>query len=266
MKAKILVAVAAFYFLNPVLFGEAESDMRSAVQTGIRAFKEVNRKTIQTCPQENNDIDEANIWQERGFEEVEVTNFITDDFYNNSSTNFTHAMDLTMVTLRNAGWDKDIVQQTIQRVAEVYEQCGIKVRTAKYVEVNAPRNIVDVSYRENDDTRLARMTPPDNQPTLFFVRSNVEGNTAYAWNEASVGPPRSNTAIITSQVNTSGYKEIRTPGYSPTAHELAHLFCNCSHRSDETPNILAGNAYLVNSNITQEQCATFKNSSLVKEL
>jgi len=196
-------------------------------------------------------------WNNAGFKNTKVTNFDTDDFYYGYEV-FTHVMELTVVNLRGSGWDEQLIKKTISRAAEVYVQCGIKIKNLTYIEADPPYDRVDISEEKNQDGALAKLLPISSRPVVFFIRSQIEGKTGFAWPKEFADPPIQNTAFITSEVNTFEYREKREKGYSPTAHEIAHLLGNCEHIEGEEYNILSKYFNRVSSNITDEQCSTFK--------
>lgn len=180
---------------------------------------------------------------------------------------FTHEVKLTMVLLRNSGWSQKNMQQRLTRVAEVYSQCGIRIARSKLVTVDAPNGWVDIDYKnEQRDLKIASMIPATEKPIIYYVRSNIEGSNAYAWNQSSNRPaPLTNTAWITSIVNKPAYTETRDHSYSPDAHELGHILGNCGH-NDLSSNFLASEVILLNDKILPDQCESLKKNNLVKAL
>lgn len=173
-----------------------------------------------------------------------------------------------MVLLRNSGWSKEQIEQRLTRVAQIYSQCGIKVARATLVTVDAPNGWVDVDYSDEErDLKIATMTPTTDKPILFYVRSSREGQTAYAWRQGKSRPPAlTDTAWMTTEINTAAYKKLRDPTYSPDAHELGHIFGNCEHNADGSKNFLAGDVALLNDKIQPKQCENMKKHNLVTPL
>ena len=173
-----------------------------------------------------------------------------------------------MVLLRNSGWSEEQIKLRLNRVAEIYSQCGIKVASAKLVTVDAPNGWIDVDYSiEQRDLKIATMTPTTDKPILYYVRSNKEGQTAYAWNQSKQRPPPlTNTAWMTTELNTAEYKKWRDPVYNEDAHELGHILGNCGHNTDGSKNFLAGDVALLNDKIQPKQCESMKKNTLVKPL
>ncbi|WJJ96525.1 hypothetical protein [Algibacter luteus] len=214
--------------------------------------------------QEKNTSNEEKKWIDAGYKNAQISNLNFNKFYTDTdSDNFTHDMDLILVNLRGSGWDKELIIKTIQKTAEVYEQCGIKIKNVKYIEAYSPIEKLDISYNDYDHYKFGYKLPVANRPVLFFIRSNVEGKTATTFPSDKETPPISNIAFITFEVNKNEYKLERPEGYSPTAHELAHILCGCSeHNKIKKSNILTNYYDLRDNTITKEQCVTFKSKGM----
>ena len=106
-------------------------------------------------------------WIEKGYKNAKISNFNIKEFYDGNEE-FTHSIDLTLVNLKRSGWDKELIKKTIKKVADVYQQCGIKIGSVKYVESEAPDGKVDISKDEYDDYALAYDLPRKKTPCSFF--------------------------------------------------------------------------------------------------
>jgi hypothetical protein len=172
------------------------------------------------------------------------------------------------VLFRNAGWTKEEVITRFRGVAAIFSQCGIQITLATVVEADAPKNWIDVSWRgERRDLQIAKLAPETSKPILFFVRSDRDGNIAYAWRRGNNPDPHlSDTAWITAQVTRQSYRSRRDPSYLTEAHELGHILGDCSHVDDGSRNFLAGRYNLLNDQIRQDQCDAMKRHPLVRPL
>lgn len=200
-------------------------------------------------------------WENSGFKNVEYKEYAKNEF-----SGFTHALDLTLVNLRGSGWTEPLIRKNIKRVAEVYAQIGIKIENVKYFEVDPPYGRVDISDEKDEDVDLAKLLPTSERPVVFFIKSNIEGDTAFAWRFDSADPPLADTAFITIEINTQEYINKRQKGYSTTAHELTHILCDCDHIEGKSYNILSRYWNRVNSSFTKEQIRAIKNSPLLRKL
>lgn len=53
----------------------------------------------------NTSTDEEKLWEDSGFENVNIS-MLSTWVYHSNPPNYTHAMDITIVNLRGAGWSK----------------------------------------------------------------------------------------------------------------------------------------------------------------
>ncbi|MBD63615.1 MAG: hypothetical protein CME62_00275 [Halobacteriovoraceae bacterium] len=240
------------------------------IETTINTVNgQLDAPTGQCSTEENiNSIeDEQNKWNEAGFISTEISFLKQHEIYPTlPEEKFTHSINLNLVQFINNGWTKEQVVSTIQRTADIYAQCGIKVNQVKFIQTTAVEDQVDISFQKDEDARLASMAPTTERPLVFYIRSNIEDENAFAWPRRMAPLPRRNTAFITSQVNNSQYQELRDDGYSATAHELAHLYCDCPHEESSTKNLLAGDVEYLSRDLTPAQCQIFKLSPLINKL
>ena len=200
-------------------------------------------------------------WENSGFKNVEYKEYAKNEF-----SGFTHALDLTLVNLRGSGWTEPLIKKTIKRVAEVYAQIGVKIENVKYFEVDPPYGRVDISDEKDQDFDLAKLLPTNKRPVIFFIKSNIEGDSGFAWTKDNANPPLADIAFITYKVNSSDYIKKREKGYSTTAHEIAHILCECDHIEGTDYNILSRYYARQNSSFNEEQIIAIKNSPLLRKL
>lgn len=174
-----------------------------------------------------------------------------------SEVKFTHEVTINLIAFRETTWTAPIIEQSMSRVAEIYAQCGIKIKSPTLYIVTAPDKKIDLTPSE--EQQVITKFPLPHRPVIFFVNSFEDGAPAHAYGQAicSERPSRCDTAWITRYVKSDYYKELRDPNYSPIAHELGHIFGNRGHVSGYK-NMLADTSDLVNDHITPEQCDAFK--------
>ena len=263
-----LFILVVFLFISFSAFGN--EDWQHDAKDLVDSINSLNKHGSQSsCPTPDTDPKptEREKWLRAGFGNPSIDQ-LDATLPSSDPKKFTHEIKLTMVLLRNSGWDKEQIKQRLTRVADIYSQCGIKVASAKLVTVDAPNGWVDVDYRvEKRDLKIATMTPTTDKPILFYVRSSREGQIAYAWNQSKdQPPPLTNTAWLTSEINTAKYKKWRDPAYNTEAHELGHIFGDCGHNTDGSKNFLAGDVALLNDKIQPKQCESMKKHNLVRPL
>ena len=188
---------------------------------------------------------------------------------------YTHAFDLSLVMFRDTGWSKKEVLTRMKRVAEIYGQCDIQLKSIKLVTTNASRGWIDIDTEdtpegENRDIRIAAVTPKSApEPIIYLIRSIKDRTTGIAWFEDEETPashPLANTIWMPHDVTTEEYKNRRDSRYSPIAHELAHILCRCGHIPGDEDNILSRYYDAANDQITPGQCAQFKSSRFVRPI
>ena len=209
---------------------------------------------------------EEKLWKDHGFDNAQISMLDLTEFYTDSKHRFTHYFDLTVVNLRGSGWTKAFIKSAVLRTAEIYAQCSVMINKIKYVEVDPPLGILDITIDVND-ALLCNLLPIENRPVLFYIRSETSGQfSGYARRKGKSEPPLTGTAYISIDVLRPEFIELREKGYCTTAHELAHLLCDESHIEGNDYNILSNYYNKANSKITLEQCNKIKQSDLVMEL
>lgn len=199
-----------------------------------------------------------------------------------SRQTFTHELKPTLILFRNSGWSERQVGGAIERAAEIYKQCAIKIEFAKLITVDPPFGmrsaIIDKPYQGLDlkiaNTIPAKVAPA---PIFYFVKQALNGYTAWAAPRYYVKPgylkdskdltAMEHSSWITSTILKPAYRPVwKDKSYSVEAHELAHVLGNRNHVPDDVKNILGGTQGTGNDQITAEQCEAFRNIDLVKKL
>lgn len=233
----------------------------------LKTFESINQSNFIQCgPVTDPGLskDETSAWITAGFRNPEIKSIDIRPTSDTAATTYTHEFDLSLVMFKGSGWSEELVRSSITRVSEIYRQCGIRVGKAKLVMIEPPNDWIDITL--DRDRELAKMTPHMSKPTLYFVRSSLEGYTAYAWDKSGCSRERCDTAWITNDINSAAYKRYRDSNYSPIAHEIAHLLGNCDHIKNDSKNILGNSASTVNDQIMQDQCESFKKHESMRKL
>lgn len=181
------------------------------------------------------------------------------------SVAYTSVLAPHAVFLTGSGWTPELVKSEFQRVQKIYDQCQIRI------------DLQDIRELEADDERLHLLGQSDfdivtelgisARPIVVFAGSMpVAYSHSDEYSPMSVQKALANTSFLGWDIETPQYKEARDPNYSPVAHELAHVLCNCGHMQPGIHNLLSGDAHYVNDYVTPEQCDTFRHSPLVKPL
>lgn len=231
----------------------------------ISSLKYLNSRPVCHSPEQPQSLSEKSKWSDAGFKNTDIISISTPPI-REPSKKITHEFNPSLVMFRNTGWSLDLIQKHLQKVNEIYSQCGIRVGTSKFIMVDPPNNWLDVGPEIN--LSLVTMTPVINKPIVYFVRSSLEGHAAYAFtgtgntcNEIVCG-----TAWITDDINSPQRIGMYKANYSTVAHELAHILGDSDHVKDGSTNILADSFDKLDGTINPQQCEKFKNSNLVRKL
>lgn len=231
-------------------------------------IRNVGKPLYPTCPTSEAElINEEQLWEAKGYFNTNISYLSVEDYYPEHSGVYTHKLDLTLVNLRGSGFNKSLIEDRIKRVAKIYRQCGIKITEAKIVESDPPDGNLDISYKNKDDTKLARKAPEKRRPILFLVRSNIEGHSGYAWNRShNFGPPREDISVVTSNILSKSHTTSTNQEYSTIAHEIGHILCSCGHIDGDENNLMSNSYNNLSGDINKDQCDVFRESPLVRKI
>jgi hypothetical protein len=212
-------------------------------------------------------------WRAAGFINPEVTILNQQHFCTlPKSTKYTHQLKLFAVGFRNSQWQINQVQSRLLRVSEVYAQCGVKVTQATIVWADPYKGISDIEGVEASENSInfaiAKATPIQNRPVLYYVQARTNGGNAHAHPEFSIQgvSPLLNTVWITSEVESRMYRYVHDPRYSTDAHELGHILLDSSHYMGPEKNFLSAEIDGGNDQITAQQCDSIRKSNLISPL
>lgn len=233
---------------------------------GLNQLVQATGTTPDSWPTKPGTLLEEQKWNQVGFGQTRIENL--------DVKIYTHEFDLSLVIFRDTGWTKKEVLTRMQRVAEIYTQCNIQLKSIKLVVTNAPRGWIDIDTDpkgENRDIRMAAVTPDIStlKPIIYFIRSIADESTGLAQIDDGRLPPShplTNTIWMPHEVTTEEYKNRRDSRYSPIAHEVAHILCRCGHIPGDEDNILSQYYDAANAQITPEQCEQFKSSRFVRPI
>jgi hypothetical protein len=213
---------------------------------------------------------EETVWVEAGFGKPKIEWIEVERFYRKSQQMFTHTFDLTLVMFRETGWSKRVILKRLQKVADIYAQCGIKFGRVKFVTADAPEGMIDFARPGYRDRKIARRVPPTPRPIFFYFRTIPKFN-AYGWVETSdnkdIPDAIKNTAWFSLSVTMKLNVKIRHPNYVSEAHELGHILLDSlDHAPGGVENLMAENYDHVNDRLTPDQCRKIKAHRLVKSV
>jgi hypothetical protein len=267
---KYLLLISIFFFFN---LNDAHTSEESKL-TGVLNFLTswFTKNDSEDCKVDTNPYETAT-WEVAG---LHSPSFKDIPLRQINQKEITHVFDLDIVVLRGSGWDTETIEQRYLKVAEIFAQCGIGIPQAKVIEVDPPDNQLDfskeeiskVGRRSGEAYSLVDSIPSENI-TAIHIRAFEDRNTSLATLERRYGKhsPYSNKTWIVHNCTSDEYKESRLPGYSPEAHELAHILLKMDyHNSGLENNIMANDFDKRTPEFTDNQCEIMRSHPLVQEL
>ena len=209
-------------------------------------------------------------WEGAGFTNAEIKTIDIPTPTKPRAVVYTHEFDLSVVMLRDAGWNELMVRNSLARTSEIYSQCGIRIGKVKLVTVSSPNEKRGLTFSEEASSDVEMSIPDLKKPIIFLVSwiSNTN-HAAFAKNRTKLlNEKQYDTVWVSSYINSKDYKALRRKEYSTVAHELAHVLGNTGHVTKGHANILREGEVggLAGDKITKEQCELFKKYPMMKKL
>ena len=181
-----------------------------------------------------------------------------------------YQFDLTVVMFRETEWKKKVILQRLQKMADIYARCGVRIGKLTFVTADAPNGMIDFAHPGHRDREIAAKVPPTPKPIFFYFRSIPKYN-AYAWVEHSdndeIPDAVKNTAWFSLSVAMDLNKKIRRRGYISEAHELGHILLDSqAHAPEGEKNLMAEKPENTTGTLTPDQCRKIKSNPLVKQI
>jgi hypothetical protein len=214
--------------------------------------------------------DEIAQWSNAGFADPKITVIETKKFYRGGTYRFSHSFDLTLVMFRKTGWSKSSIVKRIKKAALIYARHGIRIQTLRLVVADAPSGIIDFWQPGGEDFEIARLTPIQERPVLYYIRAVPKLN-AYSWLETKashpVPKPLRHTVWISLASDMPLNKRRYRSSYTTEAHELGHVFLNSpEHTAPGILNLMSEAPETADDSLTPKQIATIKQHPLMKKL
>ena len=184
-----------------------------------------------------------------------------------------YEINLNYALFKGTQWTEEQVANQAREVAEVYEQCSLRIGAVTIFKLDNPLPN-DLAYREESTfLRLAERTPIAERPLVFLIEEmlNAEQPTPFSkaqfldMNGAVEPAALLNTIWVPYFVNSEAYLKARVASpYSVVAHELGHiLLLDGMHNGEETGNLMTIWRWRTNR-VTPQQCADMVKSELVR--
>ena len=212
-------------------------------------------------------------WTEAGFEDAEQRMLGVSEIYPRGLPKLPLRLNATILFDRETPWTQARAIGQIRRTAAIFAPCGIALHKVRLVRLRLPPELrrvgVAADGSESEVPRnvveLAASLPLETDYPAGFLVGRVEAGDSLA---VSYQAPRSggdsaphfDTAWI-------GYQAHWLPraddGYSPLAHEFAHLLCRCGHSPATERHLLHEARNFLSATVLPEHCERFQKSSLV---
>ena len=159
----------------------------------------------------------------------------------------------TFVILGDSGWEMGRVQEITQKAAALIRVCGITVRPAAVLEVEANPSLRDFS-RPNAKRLAGKVMPGGSR--VFFVRDTLD-RPAYDAVTFGTGNSRRNPELRFTVWITA----LTRDPHIALAHELVHVLLDDGAHSALPDNLMRADTAPGNLQLTPEQCTGMRDSA-----
>lgn len=162
----------------------------------------------------------------------------------------THQLTLTLVYFSDGDWPIETIVGATRNVANILEQCGVRLTGAELVRVEAPRRYHDL------DTPTSRGLARSLQlakPTMYFV-NDTRHHPAFDAEAMGRGNTRSRPELADSVWMTRATRDV---GVALT-HELVHVLTDSGEHVALVDNLMRAETTPKNTRLTDAQCARLR--------
>ena len=156
------------------------------------------------------------------------------------------ALDLTVVTVEEAGWEPAAVRAMLRGAGAILRQCGIALRQVSLHRLSAPERL---RYFTLDTAQALVAARPYPKPAVYLM---ADTRRPEPFDAEAFAP--ANSAARPRLVDTLWIMQgMRHPEVA-LAHELVHVLTNSGTHSDEAGNLMREETALENTRLTDAQC------------
>lgn len=215
-------------------------------------------------------------WESKGFARAERLRWDSDEL---GVDDFHLRLPLTVVIARGSNWTRARVLRQIRKTAATLARCEIGLGPVTLLRVQLPMGKhIDMAVepggsRIPEDVReTAGRFPSTADRPVAVLAGRLNGDTAVArsYRRASgvsaaqqKDYPFLNTIWISYRAH---WMDRPDEMYSPLAHELGHLLCECLHTSGERRHLLHEKRNFLGSEVLPEHCSAFQKSLLIQRV
>jgi len=214
-------------------------------------------------------------WLAAGFARAERLTWDSDEL---GSGDLSLRLPLTTVIARGSNWTPARVLRQVRKTAATLAECEIQLGPVTLVRAQLPTGEHDIDMAAEptgaqtpaDVRETAGRFPSTAKPpvAIFVGRLNGDAAVARSYRPApgvSAAEQREHPYLNTIWVSYRAHWMDRSDDmYSPLAHELGHLLCECGHTGGEVRHLLHEKRNLLSANVLPQHCAAFRKSWLVQ--
>ncbi len=221
-------------------------------------------------------------WEEHGFHNANLIDITVDDsLFDNTDYEYTHSLNLSLIVDQNSQWTEKLVREEFKKTLYIYAQCGIQIKSAKYISIKMPFQNYDflAKYTGKGSTKLnttralqsiSKLPSHIDKPIIFFAETLDQSLNVLAFREKTHTNNKTRDLINTAYVSTNLLKSFETDiiniNYSSMAHELGHLLDYIRHTKSGQINLMSNDIRFKSDVLTEDQCLLFKKSKLLTPL
>ena len=174
------------------------------------------------------------------------------------ATTPSHGINISFAYLNETGWSREEIRPAVAQLARILEQCGVTLKSAELVQVDAPARFRDfltpISRQLAAALQLAK-------PTVYFV-AGTRQSPAFDAEAIGRGNSRTRPELADTVWVTRGTRDLGIA----LAHELAHVLMDSGEHSGEPGNLMREDTAPGNTRLSAGQCAQLRGTGAANGL
>ena len=216
-------------------------------------------------------------WAAEGFVRAERLRWDSDEL---GAGDFPLRLPLTVVIARGSNWTRARVLRQIRKTAATLAGCEIALGPVTLLRAQLPTGEHDIDMAvepagpqiPEDVREIAGRVPKAADRPVAVLAGRLDGDSAVARSYrrapgASAAQQREHPYLNTIWISYRAHWMDRSDEmYSPLAHELGHLLCECGHTGGELRHLLHEKRNFLGADILPEHCSAFRKSLLIQRI
>ena len=213
-------------------------------------------------------------WESKGFARAERLRWDPDEL---GVGDFALRLPLTVVIARGSNWTRARALRQIRKTAAALSGCEIALGPVSLLRAHLPtgKPHIDMAVEPagpqtpEDIRETAERFPRAADRPVAVLVGRLNGDAAVA---RSYRPAPGVSAAQHSFLNTiwisyrAHWMDRPDEMYSPLAHELGHLLCECGHTGGERRHLLHEKRNFLGAEVLPEHCSDFRKSLLIQRV